>query len=524
MSDRLPAAILGSTDLEVTRLGYGGLELKGPAVDGRDLTHGEAAEVLDAVLDSGITLIDTADCYGISEETIGRHLSDRRSEYVLATKAGCHRDAPPSGGTKDLTREGLVYNVERSLRRLRTDHIDLLQIHTPVVKRGNRPVLGHTEREEIIATLEDMRAQGKFRWLGVSTNLPHLAHFFNWGVFDAYMLPYSVFQREHEEWITKLAGLGLGTIIRSGAARGEPDHEGSVAYLQGVLLSPETRWRYFQSLDLDSLRDPGGQPDRLHPALLPGPSRHPYRRQRHGRPRGAQRERAHRGARPAAARRRRRSQPPREHGRHDVPAKIPSGLQIHPARPLRPLPGPLRPLAEGRTWTRITIGESQADTFRLDRSHRPPLYLKVSPVRRRRDLLREKERIEWLRGRLPVPEVLAYETDCREEYLLLSALPGRDAATLTGDRPDDNMVRLLANGLRSIHAVPIDECPFEMSLDRMIEEAGRNVARGLVDEADFDDERRGRSAAEMFEELLSRRLAEEDLVFTHGDYCLPNVS
>ena len=257
MADRLPTAVLGRTGLEVTRLGYGGLELKGPAVDGRDLTHAEAAEVLDAVLDSGITMIDTADCYGISEETIGRHLSNRRFEYVLATKAGCHRDAPPSGGTKDLTREGLVYNVERSLRRLRTDHIDLLQIHTPVVKRGNRPVLGHTEREEIIATLEHMRAQGKFRWIGVSTNLPHLAHFFNWGVFDAYMLPYSVFQREHEKWITKLAGLGLGTIIRSGAARGEPDHEGSVAYLQGVLLSPETRWRYFQSLDLDSLRDPG---------------------------------------------------------------------------------------------------------------------------------------------------------------------------------------------------------------------------------------------------------------------------
>ena len=51
----------------MTRLGYGGLELKGPAVDGRDLTHAEAAEVLDAVLDSGITLIDTADCYGYSE-------------------------------------------------------------------------------------------------------------------------------------------------------------------------------------------------------------------------------------------------------------------------------------------------------------------------------------------------------------------------------------------------------------------------------------------------------------------------
>ena len=144
-------------------------------------------------------------------------------------------------------------------------------------------------------------------------------------------------------------------------------------------------------------------------------------------------------------------------------------------------------------------------------------------MRHRRDLLREMERIEWLRGRLPAPEVLAYETDCREEYLLLSALPGLDAATLTGDRSDENLVRLLANGLRSIHALSFHECPFDMSLDRIIEEAGRNVARGLVDEADFDHERLGRSAAEMFEELLSRRPAVEDLVFTHGDYCLPNV-
>ena len=61
-----------------------------------------------------------------------------------------------------------------------------------------------------------------------------------------------------------------------------------------------------------------------------------------------------------------------------------------------------------------------------------------------------------------------------------------------------------------------------MSLDRMLQEADRNVADGIVDEADFDDER-GRSAAELFEELMLRSRPEEDLVFTHGDYCLPNV-
>ena len=254
---RLPTAILGRTGLEVTRLGYGALELKGPAVEGRDLSDAEASGVLNAVLDGGVNLIDTADCYGIAEETVGKHLARRRSEYVLATKAGCHRDNGPSGGPKDLTREGLVHGVERSLRRLRTDCIDLLELHTPAVKRGVHVELGPTQRDGALAALDDMRAQGKFRWLGVSTNLPHVAHFYNWDVFDAWMLPYSLFQREHEDWIAKLSGSNLGTIIRSGAARGEPDYEGSVAYLQGVLLSPETRWRYFESLDLDSLRGSG---------------------------------------------------------------------------------------------------------------------------------------------------------------------------------------------------------------------------------------------------------------------------
>ena len=176
---------------------------------------------------------------------------------MLATKTGCRRDNGPSGGPKDLTREGIIYNVERSLRRLRTDCIDLLQLHTPSIKRGNHFELGPAQREEVLATLSEMREQGKFRWLGISTNLPHVAHFYNWDVFDAFMLPYSLFQRQHEDWITKLSDGGVGTIIRSGAARGESDHEGSVAYLQGVLLRPETRWRYFESLDLDSLRGPG---------------------------------------------------------------------------------------------------------------------------------------------------------------------------------------------------------------------------------------------------------------------------
>ena len=187
------------------------------------------------------------------------------------------------------------------------------------------------------------------------------------------------------------------------------------------------------------------------------------------------------------------------------------------------VPVPLQPLVEGMAWTRITIGESLSDTFRLDRSGHAALYLKIAPRDHWMELLGEKKRLNWLQGKLPVPDIVGYETDDRNEYLLITPLPGRHVASLAVEEPDEKIVHLLATGLRAIHAISIPDCPFAMTLDREIERARHNVVNGLVDEADFDDTRLGRSATELFEELLSKRPADEDLVFTHGDYCLPNV-
>ena len=187
------------------------------------------------------------------------------------------------------------------------------------------------------------------------------------------------------------------------------------------------------------------------------------------------------------------------------------------------VPEPLQPFVEGVAWTRITIGESLSDIFCLNRSGHAALYLKIAPMAHWMELLREKKRLDWLQGRLPVPDVVGYETDDRNEYLLLTPLPGRHVATLTVEELNEKIVHLLATGLRAIHAIPIHDCPFDMTLDREIERARHNVVSGLVDEADFDGTRLGCSAAELFEELFSKRPADEDLVFTHGDYCLPNV-
>src|SRR5262249_30663002 len=87
-STGLPTRTLGRTDLRVTQLGYGAMELRGEP-RGRPIDDDQAERILRAVLASGINYIDTSIDYGLSEERIGRFIGDRRSEFFLASKCGC---------------------------------------------------------------------------------------------------------------------------------------------------------------------------------------------------------------------------------------------------------------------------------------------------------------------------------------------------------------------------------------------------------------------------------------------------
>jgi aryl-alcohol dehydrogenase-like predicted oxidoreductase len=131
---------------------------------GRRLDAAATRAVVDAALEAGITLLDTADSYGgagRSEEILGEVLHGRRDQVVLATKFG-HRNADmgygPAAGAKG-GRGYIMRAVERSLRRLRTDYIDLYQLHTP------DPV---TPIEETFEALGELVAQGKVRYFGHS--------------------------------------------------------------------------------------------------------------------------------------------------------------------------------------------------------------------------------------------------------------------------------------------------------------------------------------------------------------------
>ena len=235
----IPKTKLGRTGLEVTKLGYGAMEVRGTRIwGGRAVQDSEAESILNAVVDAGITFIDTANDYGKSEEYIGRYLSHRRSEFVLATKCGCtvvRKDANTDETPHVWTRDNLFRGLHESLARMKTDYVDVMQLHNPSVEQ--------CEAGDLVVAMQEMKAQGKVRWIGISSTKPHLETFIGWNVFDTFQVPYSAFEREHEGLIQKAADTGAGVIVRGGVARGEP----------GAGLGSEKTWALWQKANLQEL-------------------------------------------------------------------------------------------------------------------------------------------------------------------------------------------------------------------------------------------------------------------------------
>ena len=235
----LPKRDLGRTGLHVTMLGYGAMELRG-APRGRDVTEAQAETILNAALDAGINYLDTSIDYGVSEERIGRYVAHRRSEYYLASKCGClvgTNPAPRGQRNRHVyTRENITAGIEQSLRRMKTDYLDVVQFH-------GSPSRQALEEHGGLDTVLELQQAGKVRFIGTSSTLPHLKDHIAMGVFDVFQIPYSALEREHEAVISAAAEGGAGIVIRGGAAKGAPSEgkqEGS-------------QWARWQQARLDDL-------------------------------------------------------------------------------------------------------------------------------------------------------------------------------------------------------------------------------------------------------------------------------
>ncbi|HEX4221715.1 MAG TPA: aldo/keto reductase [Pseudonocardiaceae bacterium] len=201
---------LGNSGLLVSVVGLGCNNF------GARIDNDRAREVVDAALDAGITLLDTADIYGDiggSEEALGEILHGRRDKVVLATKFGFQNadmGYGPSAGAK-AGRKYIRHAVEQSLRRLRTDHIDLYQLHFP------DPL---TPIAETIAALSELVVEGKVRYLGNSNfsgwqiaEAAHVAKELGGVPFISAQNHWSLLEREAEKEVVPAARhYGLGVL------------------------------------------------------------------------------------------------------------------------------------------------------------------------------------------------------------------------------------------------------------------------------------------------------------------------
>jgi aryl-alcohol dehydrogenase-like predicted oxidoreductase len=218
-------APIADTELQVSRVALGTWAIGGWMWGGTD--ERESVATIRAALDQGINLVDTAPAYGFgtSEEIVGKALVGRRSQTVIATKVGLEwRDGKVY---RNATRERIAAEIDDSLRRLRTDYIDIYQVHWP------DPLVPIEETAEAMRALH---AQGKIRAIGVSNfSVEQMERFRQVAPLHVLQAPYNLFERDIEAEIlpycraNNIATLGYGALCRgllSGRMRADSTFDG----------------------------------------------------------------------------------------------------------------------------------------------------------------------------------------------------------------------------------------------------------------------------------------------------------
>jgi aryl-alcohol dehydrogenase-like predicted oxidoreductase len=220
--------------MEASILGFGGSEIGYQRVSGRTV-----ARLLGSALDAGLNVIDTAECYENSEELIGRALGARRAEVHLFTKCG-----HGAGWSRaDWRPAALLSSIERSLRRLATDHVDLIQLHSCS--------LAHLRRGDVIDALERARERGWVRYLGYSGDGEAARYAIECGRFDTLQTSVSIADQQPLDLTLPLAReRGVGVIAKRPLA--------NVAWRYARKPAEpyyQTYWSRLRALEFDFLED-----------------------------------------------------------------------------------------------------------------------------------------------------------------------------------------------------------------------------------------------------------------------------
>ena len=241
---------VGRTGLTVSPIGFGAFKIgRNQGIKyavGYDLPDDDACDrLLNGLLDLGIDLIDTAPAYGTSEERIGRHLAARRDEFTLSTKVG--EIFEDGVGRYDFSAAAVDSSIDESLRRLGTDRLDLVFVHSD---GRDLEIVG---AGETLDTLARRRDRGDIRAIGFSGKTPegHLAAI-ETGVVDALMVEYHPLDESQRAVIETAADRGIGVLVKKGLASGRLDPRDALPF---CLAAPAVASVVVGSLKLGNLRD-----------------------------------------------------------------------------------------------------------------------------------------------------------------------------------------------------------------------------------------------------------------------------
>jgi aryl-alcohol dehydrogenase-like predicted oxidoreductase len=238
---------LGRTGFSISPIGFGAFKIgrnqKAKYAAPYELPSDErVAELLNGLLDLGVNYIDTAPAYGTSEERIGRAISGRRSEFVLATKVGETFEAGVS--RYDFSAAAIRGSIHRSLDRLKTPAIDVLLLHS-----DGRDAWIQTQTDAV-PTLQDLKRQGLVRSIGLSgKTVDGARQALAWA--DVLMVEYHLRDRSHESLIAEAAARGVGVVVKKGLASGELPADTAIRF---VLDNPHVTSLVVGGLSLDHFR------------------------------------------------------------------------------------------------------------------------------------------------------------------------------------------------------------------------------------------------------------------------------
>lgn len=191
-----------------------------------------------------------------------------------------------------------------------------------------------------------------------------------------------------------------------------------------------------------------------------------------------------------------------------------------------PVPPCMSDKLAGYEWARDHVGESGGEVYHLyGKPSAPDLFLKTGKDLTADDIAGEMVKLRWLAGYLPVPAVKYFVSTPEEAWLLMTALPGETAYQVLEAKPQFRLavVDALAKFLRQLHAIPVNECPFNADYTYRLANARARIDAGLVEEDDFDEEREGWTAEQVWEAMNRLLPLSPDPVVTHGDFSLDNL-